>query len=79
MYIGALICEHMQLCIYICAYMLCVPVYVLRKGVKMDGEAGGPELGHRECGCSRRADKQGSLEEEGCQGGGAEWLRKAIK
>ena len=45
----------------------------------MGGEAGGPELEHRECGCSRRADKQGSLEEEGCQGGRAEQLREAIK
>lgn len=39
--------------------MLCVPVWVLRKGVKIGGEAGGPELEYRECGCSRRADKQG--------------------
>ena len=57
MYIDAFICEHMQSCIYICACMLCVPVCVLRKGVKMGGEAGGPELEHRECGCSGRADK----------------------
>lgn len=69
----------MQSCIYICACMLCVPVCVLRKGVKMGGEAGGPELEHRECGCSGRADKQGSLEAKGCQGGRAERLREAIK
>lgn len=70
------ICSHVSTYVHAC----CVcSVCVLRKGVKMGGEAGRPELEYRECGCCGGADKQGSLEEKGCQGGRAERLRKAIK
>lgn len=54
-YMDVHICKHVQSCVPACLWTY-LRACMCSEGVKMGAEAGGPEIEHQGCGCSRRAD-----------------------